>query len=495
MKVLVVDDSTTAQEILEEALESMTFDVSVAGSGKEALVALDRAMDAGKPYELVIMDWKMPGLDGIETSRRIKGNTKVSQVPTIIMVTAYGREEIMGQAEQVGLDGFLIKPVSTSVLFNTIMDVFGQQVEKRPARKKLDAPYLEALHKIRGARILLAEDNEINQQVAKEILESAGLVVDIVDNGKKAVDAVTRKEYDAVLMDIQMPEMGGYEATAEIRKGERFKALPIIAMTAHALAGDHEKSLESGMNDHVTKPIDPAQLFSALTKWIEPGEREVPEHLAAKPREKSEEKRLTDMPGISVNEGLNRVGGNSKLYNKILTTFYTDYSDITARIKEAMDADDQELAQRLAHTVKGVAGNIGAKDLAEATGQLEAAIKHEKTREWNPLLKGVSEALNLVMTSLKNVIDIEDETEKEKIKGKTEDPEKLLELLLKLEPHLTKRKPKPCKEVMEEINNLSWPDESAQEITELGRLIGKYKFKDAQVIQQSIIEKLKALSM
>jgi len=492
MKVLVVDDRITSQEILKDMLESMTFEASVTGSGEQALLEIDRAAEDGKPYELVLMDWKMPGMDGIETARRLKQNTEPAITPKIIMVTAYGREEIMQQAQGVDLEGFLIKPVNASVLFNTIMDVFGKIVDKRPKRKEVDAIDQEALRKIRGARILLAEDNEINQQVATEILESAGLVITIANNGKEAVDAVQQNEFDAVLMDIQMPEMGGYEATEEIRKLELATRIPIIAMTAHAMAGDREKSLEAGMDDHVTKPIDPDQLFSALVKWIEPGEREVPEHLVAKVEETPKEKPLIDMPGISVTEGLNRVGGNTKLYKKVLTKFYTDYSDAATQIKEALEKNDPELAQRLAHTVKGVSANIGAQDLPPVAGELEAAIKHERTEGIENLLTGFADQLKSVMDSLKDIVEVEDKTEKEIVASKTEDPKKLLALLEKLEPHLKKRKPKPCKELIAEIKDYNWPAEFTQSLSELERLIGKYKFKDALPIHESLTEKLKA---
>jgi polar amino acid transport system substrate-binding protein len=245
------------------------------------------------------------------------------------------------------------------------------------------------------------------------------------------------------------------------------------------------------MNDYVSKPIDPDQLFSALVKWIRPGEREVPEHLAPKVEEKTEEKPLADMPGISVKEGLARVGGNINLYRKILIKFYNEYAHVTEQIRTALDQDDSELAQRLAHTVKGVAGNIGAKDLPGPAGELEAAIKHQKTDELEGLLAGFADALSLVLNSLKNVVEVEDKTEIEKIESEAADPKKLLELLLKLEPHLKKRKPKPCKEVMGEINGFSWPAEYAQDIAELGLLVGKYKFKDAKTLLDAMIKNFK----
>ncbi len=295
MKVLVVDDNATSRSILQEMLESFSFEVSLASSGEEGITELEAA-SKDKPFELVIMDWKMPGMDGIEASKRIKDHKGLSKIPPIILVTAYGREEVMQQAEQVGLEGFLLKPVNPSMLFDAIMQAFGEAVPETSRIAQRHEQEAEALKHIQGARVLLVEDNEINQQVAKEILEGAGLIVTLANNGQEAVNAVKESNYDAVLMDVQMPVMDGYTATRKIRewevgmrnaecgmgnkigedsdlKSEINTVVPIIAMTAHAMAGDEDKSLQAGMNGHVTKPIDPDQLFATLQKWIQPSEK------------------------------------------------------------------------------------------------------------------------------------------------------------------------------------------------------------------------------
>ena len=273
MRVLVVDDNASSREILQSLLETMSFEVTVAASAEEGIAELEKEAKS-RPYKLVVMDWKMPGMDGIKASALIKKHPSLPQKPKIIIATAYGREEVMQKSEKVGVDGFLLKPVGQSVLFDSIMIAFGKEAPEGEAVARVSGSDEEELRKIRGAMVLLAEDNEINQQVAEEILQQAGLVVRIANNGKEAVEMVRAGNFDVVLMDIQMPVMGGFEATQEIRRDERFKDLPIIAMTAHAMAGDREKSIEAGMNDHVTKPIDPDQLISALVKWIKPGKRE-----------------------------------------------------------------------------------------------------------------------------------------------------------------------------------------------------------------------------
>jgi signal transduction histidine kinase/CheY-like chemotaxis protein len=275
LKVMVVDDSTTSQNIFREILESFSFNVTVADSGEKAIAEINKYAGQENGYDLVIMDWKMPGMDGIEASRRIKQISDSFRKPKIIMATAYGRQEVMNQADEVGLDGFLIKPVNPSVMLNTIMAVFGKEVERSPrvrsAKTRKEQPRdQETLGRLEGARILLVEDNEINQQVASEILKGAGIEVSLAINGQEAVNAVQQHPFDAVLMDIQMPVMDGYEATRKIREWQliahssQLKAdatdlsatrdqrpetsdqtsilqpltsnLPIIAMTAHAMA-------------------------------------------------------------------------------------------------------------------------------------------------------------------------------------------------------------------------------------------------------------------
>ena len=278
MRVLVVDDNAASREILKGALESFTFQVTTVTSGEVAIAELltNNSNDKGAgPYELVLMDWKMPGMNGIETTNEIKNNPDISKTPNIIMLTAYGREEIKKEADKAGINNFLVKPVTNSLLCEAIMESFGKKAETKTRSIKHGFEEISEIEKIRGARVLLAEDNEINQQVARELLEKVGLSVTIANNGKEAIKAIEGSEFDLILMDMQMPEMGGLEATGCIRKNPRFSNLPIVAMTAQAMAGDREKCIEAGMDDYITKPIDINELFSALVKWIKPKERKI----------------------------------------------------------------------------------------------------------------------------------------------------------------------------------------------------------------------------
>ena len=372
IRVLVVDDSATAREILVEALGSMTSAAAAASGGEEALDVLARAAQQGRPYDLVLMDWKMPGMDGLRAALRIRRDPKLSATPIVLMVTVYDREEAVRQADAYGLTHFLIKPVNQSSLLNAIMDVFGLEAEAPSRRVRPEAQGTQGHAAIAGARVLLAEDNEINQQVARELLEAAGLVVDIAANGREAVHLARTRPYDIVLMDIQMPVLDGIAATRELRAETRFAALPILAMTAHAMAGDRDRSLEAGMNDHVVKPIDPDTLYAALQRWIRPQTPSAPAAAASlSPAAPS----LENLPGVDVALGLSHVAGNEKLYRKLLADFVRTSSGSAAAIRDAVEGGRMEEAARLAHTLKGVAGNLGIMEVHRAAAATEAAVK------------------------------------------------------------------------------------------------------------------------
>jgi two-component system sensor histidine kinase/response regulator len=415
MKVLVVDDNATSREIFRDMLMSFSFKVTLAASGKEGLSELESA-PADDPFQLVVMDWSMPGMDGIEASRRIKEHSGLTKIPAIILVTAYGREEVMQQAEQVGVEGFLLKPVSPSLLFDTTMQAFGKEMprESQVAVGKEEAA--RALEEIKGRHVLLAEDNEINQQVAKEILEGAGLKVSVANNGREALNAVKEHQYDAVLMDVQMPVMDGYAATREIRKLESGnRNVPIVAMTAHAMAGDEEKSLDAGMNGHVTKPIDPEQLFSVLGKWIQSGkggDADVSREIEVSPEPGGAAGTFPEsMPGFDLAAGLKRLGGNRNLYRKLLLSFAADYRGAPEEIRDALAVKEMDRVKALVHTLKGVAGNLAATELQTATAELEKLFKEDEpgkdpsTEMVEAGFTALEEALNRVLASVEKLGD------------------------------------------------------------------------------------------
>ncbi len=375
MSVLVCDDNETSRIILKEALETFSFKVTTVNSGIEAI---EICADSNHHFELVLMDWKMPRMDGLETAQNIF-NLQKSKTPTIIMVTAFGKEEIAEKAQQIGIKGFLNKPVSYSTLFDTIMDVFGKEVRSHHSAIEKGTKHLAALEKIKGAKILLTEDNDINQQVASELLENAGFSVDIANNGKESVEMVmasgSPSKYDIVLMDLQMPLMDGYSATEEIRKIKSFEELPIVAMTADAMTGIKEKCLGVGMQGFVTKPIDPDEVFGAIIRWVKPGIRNIELKNESSYSIEESHETLPEFKNIDVMNGIVRVGGNKQLYLNLLEKFYDNYSNLVSEIKSAIDKKNSELSIRLVHTIKGVSGNLGANELNRIATKVETNLK------------------------------------------------------------------------------------------------------------------------
>jgi len=273
LRVLVVDDNASAREILSAMAKGFGVEVDVAWDGQQALNMLDGAERRALPYDLVLIDWKMPVMDGVETVQRLQDG-HLAKIPAVIMVTAYGREEALGSAELRGvvLKTVLTKPVTSLALLEAIGDTLGKGVVREVRSEGKAESYLEAMAALKGARVLLAEDNDMNQELATELLGQAGMQVVVANNGQQALDILAGDErFDGVLMDCQMPVMDGYTATREIRKNPKWKTLPILAMTANAMAGDKEKVIEAGMWDHIAKPLDVAQMFTTLAKWIKPG--------------------------------------------------------------------------------------------------------------------------------------------------------------------------------------------------------------------------------
>jgi len=485
MRVLIVDDNATSREIMAGFMDAFSFEYDEAASGPEAIQELETAQE-DNPYRLVLMDWKMPGMNGIEAGRHIKQHKKLKTIPAIIMVSAYGREELMKEAKAAELDGYLVKPVTQSMLFDTIMFAFDKETEGAPVSSRIGATPEIADH-VRGAHLLLVEDNEINQQVARELLEQAGISVAIANNGKESVDALKNEGFDGVLMDLQMPVMGGIEATQEIRKDEKFRDLPIIAMTANAMAGDREKCIEAGMNDHVAKPIDIKELFEVLDKWITASNPVA----APKAEEKGiapEEIRIPELTGIDVADGLKRVAGNRKLYRNILLKFRDSQADAIIEVRAALDNDDLETATRAAHTLKGVAGNIGANALQEAAKELEAELKQGLTNGLEPLFEAVEAQLAQVLPGL-SVLDKDEPDESSSASGGEIDIEAVTPLLARLET-LLQDDDAEAADVLDELAAGLKGSDVQPELKQLGKLIGQYDFEEALAVLKNMMQTL-----
>ncbi|MBI3192821.1 MAG: response regulator, partial [Pedosphaera parvula] len=371
LRVLVVDDNASARELLLDLLADLPFSVDAVASGEEAVEAV-RCADGGDPYDVVLMDWRMPGMSGMDAARRIK--TRVAQCPAVIIVSAFSRDQLDGDFDRIA-DGFLSKPVGRAALLDALSAILGEAPSGAQSVRGSDQHY-----DLGGRRILLVEDNEINQQIAVELLEGVGASVDVVGDGRMCVERMLAppldpSRYDVVLMDLQMPVMDGFQATMGLRAEPRLAALPIIAMTAHAMVEERQRCIDCGMNDHVTKPIDPDTLYQCILKWCpQPRDRGLAQ--AMRPAgDAAAPDALPTIAGLDATAGVRRVADNVRLYRTLLKQFAAQQGGAGVTIQSLLDAGERDGACRVAHTVKGVAANLGADSLAEFSGRLETVLK------------------------------------------------------------------------------------------------------------------------
>ena len=382
LRILVVDDSANSREILHDLLVLLGYAPVVEASGAAGLAELRRAAGVGQPYQLVLLDWRMPGMDGFDVVRQLRDDPPPGAAPAVLLVTAYGDEDIVREAARQGLAGCLAKPVSASTLLDAINGACGPQrggPPPAPAAGPAAATARDvAPAALRGRRVLLVEDNELNRFVATELLcDVAGMDVTLADNGQQALDHLAAAAFDLVLMDIQMPGMDGLQATRLIRANPALARLPVIAMTAHAMAGDREKSRAAGMNDHVTKPFEPAQLFETMLRWL------VPAAAADAPPVQAAE---AAGPLVDTALGLRRCLGRPELYEKILGRYLKQRAAIGNEARAALEAGDLVAGARAAHTLVSTASMIGAPALAELARELHDAVDLGATDRWRGLL-------------------------------------------------------------------------------------------------------------
>ena len=375
-RMLVVDDNEVARTVITEMLLTMGFVVVAVESGPLALAELERAEQGRQPYDAIFVDWKMPEMDGVALVREI-ARLPWRRRPLVLMVTAHDREALLQAVSGLEIDDVIDKPVTPSRLLDTVMhllrpDARAVLIRAEPVEAASGAVAL------RGLRALLVEDNEVNQEVALALLHELGLVVDLAPDGVVAVDMVQRRAYDVVLMDMQMPVMDGLTATREIRKLPGLDGLPILAMTANALADDRQRCFEAGMQDHIAKPVDPRDLAAKLQHWVGRGGRgEAPDASAPVGQDKAVQPApisLFDIAGLDVTLGLRLSMGREALYRKLLGRFVADQADAAERIGVALAAGDQVLAQRVAHTLKGVSAQIGATEVRDQAQWIEQML-------------------------------------------------------------------------------------------------------------------------
>ena len=441
IRTLIVDKNDTNREVLKAMLKAFGLSVDLSTTGRECMEKLILASDTDNSYKLIIMDWNLPEQDTLSTIYEIRKDPRLSKLP-IIAITSYSSEKELRIGESSGVSAFVLKPVKQSILFDTLMLVFKQKTHNKPLffnrliNKKPELP------RFNGEKVLLVEDNEINQEVACEILKDAGIAVETANNGIEALEALKNSSYKAVLMDMQMPEMDGYEATRIIRENPAYDKLPVIAMTAHAMKGDREKCLEAGMNDYITKPVDPDQLIETLGMWMAKDEKApVVEVVKKKPEpikpevDKQEDTMPERLPGIDIKTGLRRLRGNKKLFLKLYMEFTRDYADTAAVLRKALANKEFEDARRLSHTLKGLASNLSANELYNAAAVLESSIRENKFEELDIKLDNIETTMRQIVESVKfleNIKKSEDNTEKKNHKNEHLDISKIQPMMIDL---------------------------------------------------------------
>ncbi len=412
VRVLVVDDNAAAREILSTMAESFGLAVDLAKDGAEALRLIAAADQSLRPYELVLLDWKMPGMDGVETLQHLRSDAALHRTPTVIILTAYGREDAIASASLHGvpLQTVLTKPVIASTLLEAIGEALHKDMEIVTRQEVRSDSYARAAAQLAGARVLMVEDNELNQELAMELLTDAGMTVVLARHGQEALQILAQDpHFDGVLMDCQMPVMDGYAATREIRKDPALKDLPVIAMTANAMADDRQKVLDAGMVDHIAKPLSVDIMFTTMAKWIHPSTpREAAPPVAAATSDTLavDDPALPPLPGIDTRFGLAIVANKTALYQQLLRKFRDQQGDFAQLFAQARASTDSTAAQRCAHTLRGTAATIGAKGVQAAAEVLEQACQQQASDEQiDALLQQVLAALDPVIAGLRSLGD------------------------------------------------------------------------------------------
>ncbi len=480
LRVLVVDDSEASCEILAEMLKSFNFEIETVNSGEEALIHLEVTEES---FDIVLMDWKMPGMKGDQATAAIHQSKHISPKPKMIMITSYGREEVMQSAEKVGMEGFLLKPVSPSMLLDAIMSALGKgMLFHEEAVVKAELPLLG------GARLLLVEDNEINREFAVELLHTMGIeVIEAVD-GEEGVEKVKQAAYDAILMDIQMPKMDGLEATRQIRKlstakDDRFANVPIIAMTAQAMDGDREETLEAGMNDYVSKPIDPELFAAALSRWVKvPEERQVEERVVVTQPAGD----IGSLTSIDTTMGVKRVGGHLDAYLKLLERFRVHYADAVQPIRALIGQSKLKEAERQCHAFKGVAGNIGADVLFKTTTSIDKQLKQNLVPD--------EDELNQFELQLQRVIEEIASIQPETKSATADEPvivdkESLLSTLEQLQSVIEEDLAE-AESKLTELKQQSAGSEWAERVGNISACMDGFDVDGAKIVMQELIERL-----
>ena len=485
-KVLVIDDNKTSREMLCTALESFSFQVTAVSAGMAGLLELEKAHHQGLPFELLLLDWHMAGLDGLQTFRCVKAMATLVNLPILFMAPHAKQAEIRFALGGGQPDAFLDKPVQISTLFDTVMTLFGKgSLLPLGDHGQQATSSLQPSEMVRGARVLLVEDNEINQQVGKELLEMAGVIVEIAHDGQEAVRRVQETAFELVLMDVQMPIMDGLQATRLIRTMPGRAQVPIVAMTANVMVQDLARCWDAGMDGHIAKPVDPNKLFRVLNQWIKPRKKEAAQQnplVSKKDQKIGESPSLPAMTGINTELGLSCVGGKAFFYQSLLDKFLENHSHCIADIQTALQKGDSQLAHRIVHTLKGVAGTIGALRLQAMARELESNLLI--TPEFGEELDRVLDAIRRLQrpAAREGVLQVS--------KSSIIDRQALFHLLTRLKYPIEKRRPKQCQPILEQLERLTFPPEMQKQMDKLVKAIKTYQLKEALPLLDTLLASL-----
>ncbi len=404
VRVLVVDDNETNRRILDKQLSSWGMGNEVCEDAPLALEMLRQAAQNGNPYDLTILDMQMPGMDGMELARRIKADDSISAT-RLILLTSMGRPGEGGAASRAGISAYLTKPAKNSELYDTIATVLRSRDDETEETSLITRHSIRERRIASGARLLLAEDNKVNQKVAVKILERLGYRVDVAKDGLEALEASSRTPYSAILMDVQMPRMGGYESTAEIRRREEEPGgrVPIIAMTANAMQGDREKALQAGMDDYVAKPVRVEELEAILARWVAGAEPQAETIRDEENKTPAGGEQTLDPEVIS---GLRDLEESAPgLLDELVEMFFQDTPPRIEALGVAVEEGDAHSVERIAHSLKGSSGNMGGRRMSEVSERLQAIGVSADLEQAPELLASLREGFDRMSEALRAELD------------------------------------------------------------------------------------------
>jgi signal transduction histidine kinase/CheY-like chemotaxis protein len=460
LNVLICDDNQTTLKIINTILQAFKYKTTMVDNGNDVV----KLLEEGNTYDLLIIDKVMPHPDGLETMSLIMKKGLRKKINRVILLSAYEIDDDQERFEELGIDISHSKPVSYSNLFDKIITVFNKDksINVKADKKKIDELSTFS-YKIKNNLVLIVDDNDLNREVLGDLIEIIGLKAEFASNGKEAVEKIRSSgnpsKYNIVFMDIQMPKMDGYQATKLIREMEEYNDLPIVAMTADVMPGVKEACFASGMNDYITKPIDPQEVAITITKWVE--------KVKIKKKSKTVSGGIMKLEHIDVKEGIARIGGNEKRFIKLLCKFQDYYHDFPEKL---MHLETKAQKQRYIHSVKGVAGNISANQLHSLIIQLEEKINNDE--DLSEILPDIKKQLKYVVEEIREFCDKKKKTKKPQKKIDKEDIKKSISEIISM---LEESDPN----VLDKVNKLETYFKGKKEFEKILNLVKSYEFDKA----------------